>query len=77
MAEKKLTFNLITPQKPIVTNVEVESVVLPALLGELGILPGHIQEMNKIGKGERHHEFCSHIEWQISSRILLEHTLIN
>ena len=30
---KKLTLNLITPEKPLISNLEVDMVVLPALMG--------------------------------------------
>lgn len=51
MAEKKLTLNLITPEKPIVSNLAVDMVVLPALMGEMGILYGHIQTIVQLGMG--------------------------
>lgn len=51
MAEKKLTFNLVTPQKQLVDSLPVDMVILPALLGEMGILPGHIQTLVQLGMG--------------------------
>ena len=51
MAEKKLTLNLITPQRPIVENLQVDMVILPALLGEMGVLPGHVQTIVQLGMG--------------------------
>ena len=39
---KTLTLNLITPQKQLLDALPVQSVVLPATAGELGVLPGHI-----------------------------------
>lgn len=39
---KTLTLNLITPQKQLLDALPVQSVVLPAAVGELGVLPGHI-----------------------------------
>ena len=39
---KTLTLNLITPQKQLLDALPVQSVVLPAAAGELGVLPGHI-----------------------------------
>lgn len=51
MAEKKLTFNLVTPQKQLVTDLPVDMVILPALMGEMGILPGHIQTLVQLGMG--------------------------
>ena len=51
MTEKKLTFNLVTPQRQVVEDLPVDMVVLPALLGEMGILPGHIQTIVQLGMG--------------------------
>ena len=48
---KKLTLNLITPEKQLISNLEVDMVVLPALLGEMGILPGHIKTIVQLGMG--------------------------
>lgn len=49
---KKLTLNLVTPQKQVLENVPVDMVILPALLGEMGILPGHVQTLVQLGMGE-------------------------
>ena len=51
MADRKLIFNLVTPQKQLVTDLPVDMVVLPAFLGEMGILPGHIQTLVQLGMG--------------------------
>ncbi len=48
---KKLTLNLITPEKQLISNLEVDMVVLPALLGEMGVLPGHIKTIVQLGMG--------------------------
>lgn len=48
---KKLTLNLITPEKQLIANREADMVVLPALLGEMGILPGHIKTIVQLGMG--------------------------
>lgn len=34
-------FSLVTPEKKLVTDVEVEEVIVPAYKGQLDILPGH------------------------------------
>lgn len=47
----KLTLNLITPQRPLLTDKPVDMVIVPALLGEMGILPGHIQTIVQLGLG--------------------------
>jgi len=51
MTDKKLTFNLVTPQKQRVDSLPVDMVILPALKGEMGILPGHIQTLVQLGMG--------------------------
>ncbi len=48
---KKLTLNLITPEKQLISNLKVDMVVLPALLGEMGVLPGHIKTIVQLGMG--------------------------
>jgi len=51
MAEKKLTLNLVTPEKQLITAKQVDMVILPALLGEMGVLPGHVQTIVQLGMG--------------------------
>ena len=51
MAQKKLTLNLFTPEKQLISDLEVDMVILPAALGEMGILPGHIQTIVQLGMG--------------------------
>lgn len=48
---KKLRLNLVTPEKQLLENEEVDFVALPALLGEMGILPGHINMLVQLGMG--------------------------
>lgn len=48
---KKLTLNLITPEKQLITDLQVDMVILPALLGEMGILPGHVKTIVQLGMG--------------------------
>ena len=48
---KTLKLSLITPQKQLLDGVAVESVVLPALQGEMGVLPGHIPMMVQLDFG--------------------------
>ena len=49
--EKKLHLNLVTPEKQLLTGEEVDFVTLPALLGEMGILPGHVNILVQLGMG--------------------------
>ena len=48
---KKLTLNLITPEKQLIKDKPVDMVILPALMGEMGILPGHIKTIVQLGRG--------------------------
>lgn len=51
MSDKKLTLNLITPEKQLIKDMPVDMVILPALLGEMGILPGHVKTVVQLGLG--------------------------
>lgn len=35
------TLNLVTPEKRLVTDLEIEEVIIPAYSGQMGIFPGH------------------------------------
>ena len=48
---KKLTLNLITPEKQLIADLQVDMVILPALLGEMGILPGHVKTIVQLAMG--------------------------
>ena len=48
---KTFTLSLVTPQKQLLDNLPVESVVLPALSGEMGVLAGHIPMVVQLGLG--------------------------
>ena len=45
------TLTLVTPQKRILADTEIEEVILPAYRGELNILPGHAPLMSTLGVG--------------------------
>lgn len=45
------TLTLVTPQKRILADAEIEEVILPAYRGELNILPGHAPLMSTLGVG--------------------------
>ena len=49
--EKKIHLNLVTPEKQLLENEPVDFVALPALLGEMGILPGHVNMLVQLGMG--------------------------
>ena len=43
--------NLVTPEKKLVTDLEVDEVIVPAYRGQLDILPGHAPLMTTLGIG--------------------------
>lgn len=43
--------NLVTPEKKLVTDLEVEEVLVPAFRGQLDILPGHAPLMTTLSTG--------------------------
>jgi len=45
------TLTLVTPQKKLLTDVEIEEVILPAFRGQLDILPGHAPLMTTLTAG--------------------------
>lgn len=48
---KNFTISLVTPEKQLLNDLPVESVVLPALSGEMGVLAGHIPMVVQLGFG--------------------------
>lgn len=50
MDEKKLTLEVVTPDRQVIHD-QVDSVQLPGLDGELGILPGHAPLLTELGTG--------------------------
>lgn len=48
----KLRFELVTPERVVYTDADVDSVVVPGADGELGILPGHAPLLAALGIGE-------------------------
>ena len=49
--KSKLFLSIITPEKAALTDKEVDFVVIPALEGELGVLPGHISTVAQMKEG--------------------------
>lgn len=43
--------NLVTPQKRLVTDLEIEEVIVPGFKGQLDILPGHAPLMTTLSTG--------------------------
>ena len=63
---KKLILNLITPEKQLLANLEVDMVVLPAFEGGMGVLPGREKMIVQLGmgslrykQGEKEEEFAA------------------
>jgi F-type H+-transporting ATPase subunit epsilon len=50
MDEKRLTLEVVTPDRQVIHD-QVDSVQLPGLDGELGILPGHAPLLTELGAG--------------------------
>jgi len=48
---KKLKLTVLTPDKILISDKEVNSIVIPAFEGEMGILPGHIPYMAELKEG--------------------------
>lgn len=46
----KIHIEIVTPEKPILKE-EVDEVVVPGLLGEFGVLPGHTTFLSELGTG--------------------------
>ncbi len=51
MADKKLTLELVTPEK-VAWSAPADFVVLPAIEGEMGVLPGHQPYLARLAAGE-------------------------
>lgn len=45
------TLNLVTPEKKLVTDLEIAEVIVPGFKGQLDILPGHAPLMTTLGTG--------------------------
>ncbi len=45
-----LSLEIVTPQK-ILLSVEADYVVIPGIIGELGVLPGHIPVLTELKEG--------------------------
>lgn len=43
--------NLVTPQKKLVTDLEIEEVIVPGFRGQLDVLPGHAPLMTTLSTG--------------------------
>lgn len=48
---KKINLTVLTPDRPLLSNVEVDFIVIPAFEGEMGILPGHAPIVAQLKEG--------------------------
>ena len=48
---KKLLLTILTPERAILTDKEVDSVTIPAFRGEMGVLPGHVSYVAQLKEG--------------------------
>lgn len=51
MSDKRLTLELVTPEK-VAWSAPADFVVLPAVQGEMGVLPGHMPFLAQLSEGE-------------------------
>ncbi|MBI4802583.1 MAG: F0F1 ATP synthase subunit epsilon [Elusimicrobia bacterium] len=47
----RLLLTILTPEKAVLTNEEVDFVAIPAVGGEMGVLPGHISFVAQLKEG--------------------------
>ena len=53
---KKLLLTILTPERAILKDQEVDSVTIPAFEGEMGILPGHMAYVAQLKEGVLHYK---------------------
>ncbi len=51
MAEKRILLTIVTPEKTVLADKAVDFAVVPAVGGELGVLPGHAPEVVQLKEG--------------------------
>ncbi len=51
MAEERITVEVVTPERAVLSE-EVDEVVLPGAEGQVGVLPGHLPLLTSLGIGE-------------------------
>lgn len=54
MAERSLAVDIVTPEKSVFSDKNVAMISLPAALGRVGILPGHMPLVSTLLPGELH-----------------------
>lgn len=64
MAYKPLSLTLVTPEKKLLADFEVEEVFVPGFRGELNILPGHAPLMTTLSTGLLRYRAKGHSDLQ-------------
>ena len=59
-----LTLSVVTPERPILKDLKVESIVLPGKMGQFNILPGHTNFITTLSHGVFGYQVKG--EWQIA-----------
>lgn len=62
MAKKQLLLTIVTPEKTVVADKAVDFVTVPALGGEMGVLPGHAPFVAQLKEGIMHYREGHHRE---------------
>jgi F-type H+-transporting ATPase subunit epsilon len=62
MAKKQLLLTIVTPEKTVVADKAVDFVTIPALGGEMGVLPGHAPFVAQLKEGIMHYREGHHRE---------------
>jgi F-type H+-transporting ATPase subunit epsilon len=62
MAKKQLLLTIVTPEKTVVADKAVDFVTVPALGGEMGVLPGHAPFVAQLKEGMMHYREGHHRE---------------
>lgn len=64
MADTTLKLNVVTPERSILKETPVESLVLPGAMGQFNVLPGHINFITTLAHGVFGYRVSG--EWQIA-----------
>lgn len=59
------TLSIVTPNKKLITDLEIEEVIVPAFRGELNILPGHAPLITTLSTGVLRYRASGSSKWQI------------
>jgi len=62
MEKKRLLLTIVTPEKTVVADKAVDFVTVPALGGEMGVLPGHAPFVAQLKEGMMHYTDGRHKE---------------